>query len=148
MKAPAGDRNEKERAHLYELLAQRITGFVEPRFLHQVRTAGGAGTDDLDAALAGGLPAGEDWRVHFHVPLHAPPQPPLRSTAAELVRTLGVLVGGPVPLTAHLEVETYTWSVLPPAARPGTDEELVAGIAAELAWTAARLTELGLEAVA
>ena len=125
-----------------------LAGFVEPRFLHQVRTAGGAGTDDLDEALAGGLPAGEDWRVHFHVPLHAPPQPPLRSTAAELVRTLGVLVGGPVPLTAHLEVETYTWSVLPPDARPGTDEELVAGIAAELAWTAARLTELGLEAVA
>jgi hypothetical protein len=38
--------------------------------------------------------------------------------------------------------------VLPPAARPTTGEELVAGIAAELAWTAGRLTDLGLEAVA
>lgn len=125
-----------------------LAGFVEPRFLHQVRTAAGAGTDDLDAALAGGLPVGEDWRVHFHVPLHAPPQPPLRSTAAELTRTLGVLVGGPAPRTAHLEVETYTWQVLPPEARPRTGAELVAGIAAELAWTADRLGELGLEAVA
>lgn len=26
-------RNEKERSHLYELLAQRITGFVEPRYV-------------------------------------------------------------------------------------------------------------------
>lgn len=26
-------KNEKERAHLYELLAQRITGFVEPRYV-------------------------------------------------------------------------------------------------------------------
>jgi hypothetical protein len=131
-----------------------LADFVEPRFLHQVRTARRAGTDelagtdDLDEALAGGLPAGEDWRVHFHVPLHAPPLPPLRSTAAELTRTLGVLVGGVAPVTAHLEVETYTWQVLPPAARPTTGEELVAGIAAELAWTAARLTDLGLEAVA
>ncbi|MGH3998132.1 MAG: metabolite traffic protein EboE, partial [Pseudonocardiaceae bacterium] len=33
---------------------------------------------------------------------------------------------------AHVEVETYTWDVLPPAQRPGSDAELVAGIAAEL----------------
>ncbi len=26
-------RNEKERSHLYELLAQRITGYVEPRYI-------------------------------------------------------------------------------------------------------------------
>ncbi len=26
-------KNEKERSHLYELLAQRITGYVEPRFV-------------------------------------------------------------------------------------------------------------------
>lgn len=123
-----------------------LADFVEPRYLHQVRTAAGSGTDDLDEALAGGLGTGEDWRVHFHVPLHAPPQPPLRNTSAELVRTLGVLLGGPYALTSHLEVETYTWQVLPPAARPGTDAELVAGIAAELAWTRDRLLELGLTA--
>lgn len=120
-----------------------LAGFVEPRYLHQTRTWT-AGTDDLDEALAGGLPAGETWRVHFHVPLHAPPQPPLRNTSAELVRTLDVLVGGPRTVTSHLEVETYTWQVLPPTARPGTPAELVAGIAAELAWTRDRLVEFGL----
>jgi hypothetical protein len=121
--------------------------FVEPRYLHQVRTPA-AGTDDLDEALAGGLPDGPPWRVHFHVPLHAAPDGPLRSTGEALVRTLGVLVGGPRPLTAHLEVETYTWQVLPPGQRPAGDADLVAGIAAELAWTRDRLLDDGLEEVA
>jgi len=106
------------------------------------------GTDDLDEALAGGLPGGAPWRVHFHVPLHAAPASPLRSTSDELVRTLRVLLGGPRALTSHLEVETYTWQVLPAAARPRGDAELVAGIAAELDWTRRRLVEIGLEEVA
>ena len=125
--------------------------FVEPRYLHQVRAAspaGVAGTDDLDQALDGGLPDGAPWRVHFHVPLHAAPAEPLRSTADDLVRTLGVLVGGPRALTAHLEVETYTWQVLPAGQRPAGDADLAAGIAAELAWTRDRLRDNGLEEVA
>jgi sugar phosphate isomerase/epimerase len=120
-----------------------LAAFVEPRYLHQTRTWTD-GTDDLDEALAGGLPAGETWRVHFHVPLHAPPEPPLRSTTDDLIRTLEVLVGGARAVTSHLEVETYTWQVLPRSARPGTPAELVAGIAAELAWTRDRLVEFGL----
>ncbi len=53
-----------------------LASFDEPRFLHQSRSASGF-TDDLAEALAGGLPAGETWRVHFHMPLHAAPPPPL-----------------------------------------------------------------------
>ena len=118
---------------------------AEPRYLHQSRTPD-AGTDDLAEALAGGLPDGQPWRVHFHVPLHAEPEPPLTSTAPELTRTLAALVGGPRALTAHLEAETYTWQVLPTP--PSGPAALVAGIAAELAWTRDRLRELGLEDVA
>ena len=33
-----------------------LAGYVEPRFLHQTRSPAGAATDDLDEALAGGLP--------------------------------------------------------------------------------------------
>jgi hypothetical protein len=127
---------------------QLLAGFVEPRFLHQARAstpAGVSGVDDLDLALAGGLPASAPWRVHFHVPLHAPAAPPLASTQPVLVETLRQLLGGDRALTAHLEVETYTWQVLPPGARPAGDADLVAGIAAELAWTRDRLVELGLE---
>ncbi len=50
-----------------------------------VTTAGLRGTDDLAEALSGGaLPDTAPWRAHFHVPLHAPPAPPLTSTLAVL----------------------------------------------------------------
>jgi sugar phosphate isomerase/epimerase len=128
-----------------------LYGFVEPRFLHQVRTRlpdGVHGVDDLDAALAGGLRDGGPWRVHFHVPVHAAPAAPLGSTQQVLVGTLRELLGGERALTAHIEVETYTWQVLPARSRPSGDAELAAGIAAELAWTRARLLDLGLREVA
>jgi sugar phosphate isomerase/epimerase len=128
---------------------RRLLGdFVEKRFLHQTRAAlphEVRGVDDLDVALAGGLPTSVPWRVHFHVPVHRAALAPLVSTQPVLVETLRGLLGGPRALTGHVEVETYTWQVLPPAARPGTDAELVAGIAAELAWTRDRLLDLGLE---
>jgi sugar phosphate isomerase/epimerase len=124
-----------------------LGGFVEPRFLHQVRAGRPAGVDDLDTALAGGLPTDTAWRVHFHVPVHGAALPPLASTQPVLAETLRQLFGGKRALTGHVEVETYTWQVLPAAARPRNDAELVAGIAAELAWTRDRLVELGLEPV-
>ncbi|MFM9591063.1 metabolite traffic protein EboE [Streptomyces scabiei] len=120
---------------------------AEPRFLHQTRTAARPespdvrGVDDLPEALEGGLPTDTGpWRVHFHAPLHADPEPPLRTTADQLSRVLTGLLGGPSAHCDHIEVETYTWSVLPD---PPTD--LPGGIAAELAWARDRLTGLGLE---
>jgi hypothetical protein len=125
----------------------RLASFVEPRFLHQARTVQDGvlcSTDDLDEALDGGLPSEGEWRVHVHVPLHADPA----GTTAQDVRTaLRELVGGAHPLTTHLEVETYTWSVLPPDLRPADDADLIQGIARELAWARDRLTALGMEAI-
>lgn len=98
--------------------------FTEPRYLHQVRELAADGAvlraDDLPASE---LPGEGPWRVHFHLPLHADPPAPLRSTTAVLRGALAQLRGSP-----HVEVETYTWSVL----RGGAD--LVEGIAAELRW--------------
>jgi hypothetical protein len=45
----------------------------------------------------------------------------------------------------HLEVETYTWHVLPPEQRPPGELGLVESIAAELDWTRGQLLALGLE---
>ncbi|GHE60097.1 metabolite traffic protein EboE [Streptomyces capitiformicae] len=118
--------------------------FVEPRFLHQTRTstaAGVRGVDDLPDALDDGLPTDTGpWRVHFHAPLHADPEPPLHTTADQLSGVLAGLLGGASADCDHIEVETYTWSVLP---EPPAD--LAGGIAAELAWARDRLTGLGLK---
>lgn len=126
----------------------RLGDFVEPRFMHQTRACVHGhlqGVDDLDEALAGGLPAEGDWRVHFHVPVHLSDG---QTTQSQLRQLLDGLVGGDVPLTRHIELETYTWDVLPEQIRPHDDSTLVAGLARELAWLEAELTNLGLEPVA
>ncbi|ONK11344.1 metabolite traffic protein EboE [Streptomyces sp. MP131-18] len=127
-----------------------LADFAEPRFLHQTRErapGGVLGHDDLDIALFGPepLPGRDPWRVHLHIPLHARPHPPLTSTLPHLTQALTRLVGGERALTRHLEVETYTWQVLPPALRPRTPEGLADGIAAELSLARDLLTGLGLK---
>lgn len=138
-----------------------LAAYAEDRFLHQVREAPPAsgapvgsgaavtGRDDLAEALGGDrpLPGHRPWRVHFHVPLHAEPAAPLRSTRDHLLAAMRSLVGGDSPVTHHLEVETYTWGVLPGHLRPRDDAGLVAGIAAEVAWARDALVDLGLEPV-
>jgi hypothetical protein len=124
-----------------ELLAR----FDEPRFLHQTRERVSGhvhGVDDLPEALDGGLPGDDQWRVHFHVPVHVAEH----TTQDELQDTLTALAGGDAPLTHHYEVETYTWSVMADA--PQDDEGLVAGLAGELEWTRDRLVALGAEVLA
>ncbi|MGW3977907.1 metabolite traffic protein EboE [Streptomyces mirabilis] len=137
-----------EHPHLPEVRAA-LAAFDEPRFVHQTRTltaAGLRGTDDLGEALAGdALPDASPWRAHFHVPLHAAPAAPLTSTLPVLRAALTRLVGGPHPLTHHLEVETYTWQALPPELRPRARAQLVDGIAAELTLARDLLTDLGLK---
>ncbi|WP_030174963.1 metabolite traffic protein EboE [Streptomyces sp. NRRL S-813] len=129
---------------------EALARFAEPRFLHQVRERGNPprAVDDLDDALAGGLPGRDPWRVHFHVPLHADPEPPLTTTRPELEATLAALLGGDTARTAHVEAETYTWGVLPEADRPQGPGALADGIAAELAFTRDHLISLGLKEVA
>ena len=60
----------------------------------------------------------------------------LRTAIASLRST----VDGTLP---HVEVETYTWSVLPETAGNGGDTALIRGIAAELRWAVANLLEPG-----
>jgi sugar phosphate isomerase/epimerase len=135
---------------------EALAAFAEPRFLHQTREASPSGSrvlarDDLPEALSGPrpLPGDGPWRVHHHLPLHWAPDPAasVGSTRAHLDATLAALLGGPVAGTDHVEVETYTWEVLPPDRRPSTPGELADGIAAELASARESLLAIGLEEV-
>lgn len=109
-----------------------VAAFVEQRYLHQTRELGPDGdvapVDDLPEALED-LPGDGPWRVHFHVPLHLAPMPPLRATADVLREAVTAVRATAHGDEAHLDVETYTWSVL-----PGGVDDLVDGIAAELRW--------------
>jgi sugar phosphate isomerase/epimerase len=125
-----------------------LAAYSEDRFLHQVRQRVGnrlAARDDLPDALGGRRPLDDrsPWRVHFHVPVHADPAGPLRNSRDELRDSLAALLGGDTARTDHLEVETYTWGVLPDGA-PADDDALAAGLAAELRWVHDELVALGL----
>jgi sugar phosphate isomerase/epimerase len=117
---------------------EALAAFAEPRYLHQVRELGADGVvhkvDDLPEALTE-LPGEGPWRVHFHMPLHQEPAAPL-STTTDVLRA----VAAGLPGTPHVEVETYTWSVLPDAG------DLVGGIAAELEWAQSNLVGEGVSA--
>jgi sugar phosphate isomerase/epimerase len=124
-----------------------LAPFVEPVYLHQV-VAGRVATGevrkryvDLPDALADTTPGwpDEEWRVHFHIPLHATPGAPFSDTRDHLLGALDWLQERP-EACAHLEMETYTWEVLPGALRVGIEDQLVR----EYAWTLAALAERGL----
>jgi sugar phosphate isomerase/epimerase len=82
-----------------------------------------------------------EWRIHFHVPLHAAAIPPFQSTNDHLLGTLDWLAKNRTACS-HLEMETYTWEVLPPALK---SRSVVRQLAAEYDWTLARLAERGLK---
>ncbi len=95
-----------------------LSAFAEGVYLHQTVVRGGGGLQrflDLPEALAS-LPASRDeWRVHFHVPIFLAELGWFESTQADLRPLLSEL--SRAPACPHLEVETYTWDVLPEAFR-------------------------------
>ncbi len=106
-----------------------LTQFAEPRYLHQV-AAGTLFLDDLAPEFALAPPpewlAAGPWRVHFHVPVNRATVGPLGTTAGDaLVPALRALHA--LPYEMDVEVETYTWGVL-----PDEDADLVSGLADEV----------------
>jgi sugar phosphate isomerase/epimerase len=109
-------------------------------YLHQtvVRGPGGlARYIDLPDAVAAFKDGGADgeWRIHCHVPVFLSDLGEIGSTQADLEAVLAAFRGG--ESAPHLEVETYTWDVLPEKWR--TDSKAV-DIAREISFCAARLT--------
>jgi sugar phosphate isomerase/epimerase len=122
-------------------VSDRLRAFADPVYLHQVVERNGSGVrryPDLDEALSAHGGAGaREWRVHFHVPLFTDAYDLFGSTqqyAADVIDA--ALAGG---LTRHLEIETYTWHVLP----EGLKLELLESIAREYQWVLDRAARFG-----
>jgi sugar phosphate isomerase/epimerase len=116
-----------------------LAHYDEPVYLHQVvaRSRGGQLTrfTDLPQALQDReARKAAEWRVHFHVPLYREDYESFGNTRAFLARVLERQRQRAV--STQLEVETYTWDVLPPEQRVGG---VVASIARELSWVQERL---------
>ena len=124
---------------------EALRRYVEPRYLHQTtaRTLGGsvARFVDLSADFIDNPPPefrGADcWRVHFHVPVDADRIGPLATTRPDLRRALAAVAK--LDYAPHLEVETYTWEVMP--GRESVD--LADALAREMAAARAMLTDVG-----
>lgn len=118
------------------LALEQLSGFEEPRYLHQtgVRLDEGADAEffeDLPLALHSPLArrlVGQ-WRVHFHVPIYVERFGLLSTSGREIQACLQAV--RQCPELHHLEIETYAWTVLPESLREAT---LADGIAAEIRW--------------
>jgi sugar phosphate isomerase/epimerase len=114
---------------------EALRAFADPVYLHQARALTPEGRrlawNDLPEALSAleRLPPATGITVHAHVPLGWPGAPPLCSTRDALDPAVwDLLRSGASP---HLEIETYTFDVLPPALRA---RGVVQSVADEFAW--------------
>jgi len=148
LRSPGADASQAAR--------EALLAMDEPRFLHQVtgRGAGGfahlADLPELRERVEAGDAAWldlDEWRCHFHVPVQL--ERFRAASGAELATTRGhaeeVLAAALdrddtwLDGELHVEIETYTWSVL-----PGADgAALVEGLAAEYEHVLGRLAASG-----
>ncbi|MFK7817677.1 MAG: metabolite traffic protein EboE [Planctomycetaceae bacterium] len=123
-----------------------LVRFVEPRYLHQTfaKTSDGRLLTRTDLESKDVLRQPSDytdfdrvpaWRVHFHVPVNAEELGPLKTTRTELRRAISRVEK--LDYAPHLEIETYTWEVLP----DGKFVELVTGLCQEIEATHELLAE-------
>lgn len=115
-----------------------FASFNESTYLHQVVARKEDGSLQQYPDLP---PAFEDahneevreWRSHFHVPLFTPDYGVLQSTQQDIEEVL--TLHRQAPFTRHLEIETYTWEVLPPSFRLPLTESIIR----EVEWVKGRL---------
>jgi len=113
---------------------EQLREFCDPVYLHQVKARRADGSPasyaDLPQALADPADGpGEQWRIHFHVPLFFGRLGELASTNSLLVGDFAAALRAGA--TEHLEIETYTFNVLPGELRPA---DVADGIACEYEW--------------
>ncbi|MEM9161543.1 MAG: metabolite traffic protein EboE [Cyanobacteria bacterium P01_F01_bin.4] len=119
-------------------LATQLEPFAESTYLHQVieRRADGSlqHYDDLQNALPHLANSdAQEWRTHFHVPIFIDRYQAFQSTQADIADFLTALQDNPG--CCHLEIETYTWDVLPPEMKL----DMLTSIQREYEWVLGKL---------
>ena len=114
---------------------EAIRAFDEPTYLHQVIVKNHDSSLKRFTDLPEFLNASEQMkntelaRVHFHIPLYAAPKEPLHSTQQHASDAINYLKSNS-GFCSHLEIETYTWGVLPSELQIPIEEQ----IAREYDW--------------
>jgi sugar phosphate isomerase/epimerase len=121
---PAASDRERLRAHLAQ--------FTDAVYLHQIIGDCERFRDLPDGLLGLAAAKGSEWRIHYHVPLFLGDFGTLGSTQGDVRRALAEMDSAEV---RHLEIETYTWDVLP----PGLKIDLVDSIEREYRWVMEQL---------
>lgn len=113
----------------------RLRDFLDPVYLHQVKVQQGnkryryADLNDALTASDGLDPRHTIWRIHYHVPLYFKGDTLLQATSGKMDNQFRAHVAAHPEW--HLEIETYTFHVLPPALQAGG---VVASISREFQW--------------
>lgn len=110
---------------------EALSKFNEPVYLHQVTRKTDTGVityNDLPSVLDKKIPT-KELRAHFHVPIFLESFDRLYSTQDHILKVISILKENR-SITEHLEVETYTWDVLPQALK----KDLAESITRELLW--------------
>lgn len=99
-----------------QTIGEAFMAFDESTYLHQVIAKQRNGQirrfkDLPDAQVALFDEHTVEWRSHFHIPIFLEDLGTLQSTQSDIVEVLTIQQNK--RLTRHLEVETYTWGVLP-----------------------------------
>ncbi|MCL1126900.1 metabolite traffic protein EboE [Shewanella surugensis] len=125
--------------YLHQVKCQRVDDHVEGRVDERHLTS----YSDLVHALK--KPINGKGRIHFHVPIHAPylMHPQLTTTQSDILSVFDFLCDHP-DMHPFLEVETYSWQVLPVDIRPRNNDELIMQITKELSWVESELKKRGL----
>jgi hypothetical protein len=109
-------RQFNESTYLHQVVARRIDGSLK-RYPDLPEAL-----DDADNASV------KEWRSHFHVPLFVEDYGQLKSTQQDIRDVLAIQCKQ--PFTKHLEIETYTWEVLPDALKLPIAESIIR----EMGW--------------
>ncbi|MEJ2069202.1 MAG: metabolite traffic protein EboE [Syntrophobacterales bacterium] len=129
LKVSIPETQEQRRA-----LARQLEPFSRSPYLHQVIAQSDGGAHRHYRDLAATLPqfstvTDRQWRIHFHMPLYVAGYEGLLTTQEETSEMLRVLKER--NFCRHLELETYTWEVLPAALQM----DILDSLEREYRWT-------------